>query len=818
MPSFNVDKLNKVLVDYEAALEKTRPDEIYKWLVTKHVSESWDLDAPDIKDMIDGALSNAGNLLAGGQYFPRQMLSQFAELDPEAVRFALKRLFDDRADLKSRMVEFDETASDLLVRLNADREKRGEELAKNHYQDARAMNAYLALAHPETYYLYKATMFADFAKAIDAIKPGNKFDKAVAFASLCNEVLEYLKEHKPQLIAKSDSLMSADLLAVDPEHHLLVQDIAYYVNYYAKTVKPSEIRNDSEPRQWTYAPGYNAEAWDDCLDEGIMVLGWDELGDFAEYASREEITDALRENEDPDASKKNDSLACWQFQHVLQPGDIIYARKGVNTIIGRGVVKSEASYAPDRANYRHVREVEWTHQGEWESPEQMAQKTLTDVTEYEAFVNSVEALFENSPAIEQQGETAYWWLVANRSIWSFADVEVGQEEDYTLRNEKGHPRRIQKHFLAAKPGDIIVGYESMPTTREHDDERMYFCKTRDIENGITFKMLKEDPILSKMEFMKNPNGSLFALTPEEFARIEELMEVEDSPVASVRDQYSDEEFLADVYMTPERLDDLKELLKRKRNIILQGSPGTGKTFCARRLAWVMMGEKDDSRIQMVQFHQNSTYDDFVYGYRPTEDGCFETRPGVFVEFCRKVSAHPEKDYFFIIDEINRANVSKVLGELLMLIESDHRGDSITLGVTGDRFSVPKNLFIIGMMNTADRGLALIDYALRRRFAFFEMEPALMNAHFREDVEGIGSERLMSLVDAVNKLNETIAADPALGSGFRIGHSYFCVGEDVGENIAEQIVRYELEPLINEYWFDDKDKAAQEIGKLKDAIK
>lgn len=827
MPSFDIEKLNKVLADYEASLEKTRPEEIYKWSITDHVMKSWSLDAPDIKDMIDEALSSTDNLLAGGQYFPRQMLSYFAWFDPETVRYALKRLFDDRTDLKTRMVEFDATAQDLLTRVNEDRAKKGEKPAKSHYQDARAMNAYLALAHPETYYLYKATMFADFAKAIDAFKPGNKFDKAVAFSALCDEVLEHLKEHHPDLIAKSDALIPADLLSADPEHHLLVQDIAYYVNYYAKTVKPSEVRADTEPHYWIYAPGYYAEAWDDCLNEGIMVLGWDQLGDYAEYASREAITDCLRELEDPDNSKKNDSLACWQFQHVIQPGDIIFARRGVSTFIGRGVVTSEASYAPDRAQYQHVRKVNWTHKGEWESPEQLGYKTLTDITEYKQSVINIEALFVDSQSNTAQTGIAYWWLVANRSIWSFADIEIGQEEDYTLKNEKGHPRRIQKHYLAAKPGDVIVGYESTPTlrvvamcevTREHDDERMYFKKTRDIDDGVTFKTLKEDPILSKMEFMKNPNGSLFALTPEEYAHIEELMEVEDSPVAANRDQYTDEDFLSDVYMSTEKYEDLKELLTRKRNLIIQGSPGTGKTFCARRLAWALMGEKDDSRIQMVQFHQNSTYDDFVYGYRPTDTGGFEPRPGTFVEFCRKAAAHPENDYFFIIDEINRANISKVLGELLMLIEADHRGEAVTLSITGERFSVPKNLFIIGMMNTADRGLALIDYALRRRFAFFEMEPALMETHFRAAAEAVGSERLMSLIDAVDKLNKTIAEDPALGSGFRIGHSYFCVKEDAGENIASQIVRYELEPLINEYWFDDKDKAEQEINKLKDAIK
>ncbi len=427
----------------------------------------------------------------------------------------------------------------------------------------------------------------------------------------------------------------------------------------------------------------------------------------------------------------------------------------------------------------------------------------------------------------QCAEHNYWLLVANPKIWSFAEIAVGGEQSYTLRNENGNLRRIQKNYLNAKSGDWVIGYESAPRKkvvslckicRDHDGQRMYFAKVRDYANPVTYEEMKDNSELAEMEFLKNPNGSFFKLTREEFEAIEQLAEEETSPlVAQESAPYSDADFLGEVYLGASDLANLKELLRRKKNLILQGAPGTGKTFAARRLAYAYMGCKDDSRIQQVQFHQGTAYDDVVYGYRPNDVGGFDPTPGVFVSFCRRAAQRPDDPFFFIVDEINRANISKVFGELLMLVEADHRGDEVTLTVSGERFFVPENVYLIGMMNTADRGLALIDYALRRRFAFFEMEPALCHPAFLSDVQARG-EKLERLVHAVANLNNEIVKDPALGRGFRIGHSYFCVGDDAPEDVAASIVEYELVPLIEEYWFDDDAKVAVERKRLEGAVK
>lgn len=408
----------------------------------------------------------------------------------------------------------------------------------------------------------------------------------------------------------------------------------------------------------------------------------------------------------------------------------------------------------------------------------------------------------------------YWWLNANPKIWSFSDIAVGETQAYTLYNENGNKRRIFQNFLDAKVGDVVIGYESNPVRQivaigrvsaEQDGEKLFFEKVETLSSPIDYAVLKECPELENMEYFRNPQGSLFKLTRSEYEFILDMIR-EENPIvtASSSDAYTKDDFLNEVYMTEERYKTLVNVLRNKKNIILQGAPGVGKTFAARRLAWSMMGEKDDSRIEFVQFHQNYSYEDFMMGYKPVEDG-FELKYGIFYRFCQKVANQPDKEFFFIIDEINRGNMSKIFGELLMLIEKDYRGTKMTLAYNGLPFSVPKNLYIIGMMNTADRSLAMIDYALRRRFSFFEIEPGFDSQGFISYQNGLNSETLDELISKVKELNRKIAADKSLGRGFCIGHSYFCGRDVCTDEWLHSVVDYDILPMLSEYWFDDENE-------------
>lgn len=588
-----------------------------------------------------------------------------------------------------------------------------------------------------------------------------------------------------------------------------------------------DVPKDGSKTYWLYSPGEKASKWPLCTSAGLMCIGWDAMGDLSEYASREEMRDAVKRHYPTDGSAVNDSLAVWQFANEMKPGDVVFAKRGMSKIIGRGIVESDYMFNDNLTDFKHIRKVKWTDVGEWDAIGKNAMKTLTNITQYSDYIEKLNHLIDGIN--EQPTETTdqhYWWLVANPKIWSISEMKVGDEQDYTLYNENGHQRRIFQHFLNAKEGDVVIGYESTPTkqvvglltiSKANDGKSVFFKKTETFPEPINYSTLRTTPGLENMEYMKNQQGSFFKVTADEYDIIMELVRGDNPiPKQENKEKYTKSNFLDEVYVSYLDYERLESLLLRKKNLILQGAPGVGKTFAAKRLAYAIMGEKDDCRVMQVQFHQNYSYEDFVMGYKPNEEGGFELKNGVFYRFCKRAAADSEHKYFFIIDEINRGNLSKIFGELLMLIENDYRDKPIQLAYKDEMFAVPSNLYIIGMMNTADRSLAMIDYALRRRFSFFEMKPGFNSPVFEEEIRKKTDPNLDNLVKAIVDLNKVIENDDSLGSGFCIGHSYLC---NLGYHYElENIVEYDIIPMLREYWFDNDNLFNQEAQKLRAAIK
>ena len=647
----------------------------------------------------------------------------------------------------------------------------------------------------------------------------------------------------------------------------------------------AESTQEQERGYWLYTPGEGAARWEEFRTAGIMALNWDRIGDPTSYPNEEAVIEALEAGYGDWGGRPTGAAGMIRdFTYTMRPGDVVYARRGPTEIIGRGVVRSEFRYDNARPAYRCVRDIEWTHVGSWPLDRRVGAVTLQRVTEDTSYNPAqLESLFRDRNAsgastasAQAQGvgdsdkakkqELQHWLYTPGEGAarweefrtagimalnWdrvgdlaSFPDKESLLDALYTHYGDwGGRPRRaadsVWDYIHAMKPGDIvyvrrsfneIVGRGVVRSDYRYDEDRSSFRAVRDVEwthvgswpleQRIGRLMLQR--LTENTKYTPDQLNALIGIEdPRSSSSVDERLGNNDLDEAD--EHYTSTDFLDEVFLSPEDLEQMLGLLRRKKNLILQGAPGTGKTFAAKRLAYALMGETDDSRVEVVQFHQSTAYEDVVVGLRPTAEGGFAAAEGVFARFCRRAAADPGRDYVFIIDEINRANISKAFGELLMLIEAEHRGEALRLPVSGELLSVPKRLHIIGMMNTADRGLALIDYALRRRFAFFEMGPALDHPGFLRHVEAVGSSRLEALVDVVRRLNQRIAEDEALGPGFQIGHSYLCLPagnpENPGGTDADvtSMVRYELEPLVREYWFDNPTAMDESIHELESIL-
>lgn len=588
---------------------------------------------------------------------------------------------------------------------------------------------------------------------------------------------------------------------------------------------PSEVdaissEAKSLPRIWLIATGNGGDRWNEFLKDGSMQISFSGMGDLRRYASKDAMAKQLSHLSRRGAKVPfQDSLACYQFLHEIKVGDVVVAKAGTKTVLGYGIVTGPYEYTSDNADthFSHRRSVEWKKTGNWPVTRErkLVTKTLTDITKNKDLLAYLEGLFETDlpPITVPDSSPSYWWLNCNPANVDITNLKVGDEIRVSALNDQGQQRKVHEYFFQARPGDFVVGYETtlrkrvaallqivQSLTLDKNNVELVLRKIDDPAKELYWNSLLEHRELAGAEPVRfNGIGSLSRLTKKEFEHIITLSGLSEStadpdPPAPV---VTAEEVAEKLFIDPEEIARWTTALNRKGQIIFYGPPGTGKTFTACEYALHLIGG-GRGFIETVQFHPAYSYEDFMQGIRPAamEDGTLSYRmtEGVFMNFCRMAEECGDDPCVLILDEINRANLSRVFGELMYLIE--YRDRSVRLAGNGREFRVPENVRIIGTMNTADRSIALVDHALRRRFAFIELRPeydVLRNWHRRNDT-GFDAGGLASVLQ---QLNGAIN-DPH----YEVGISFFLL-RDVADQI-EHIWRMEIEPYLGEYFLGRPD--------------
>ena len=786
MITIDQERLQKLVEEYKADFKENIPLELYKWEAVKNFQDNWDLDAEDFPAMLSRSLSKTENLLASMNNYPRRMIKQFAQRFPQDVKSLFVALYDETVNLKERIDAFIAGIEQIHMKWD------GKE-AKNHYHTFNVVSTYLWLRYPDKYYIYKPSVVKNLFDrlGINIKLTPLKANAVIKTFEVYDSISDYLLKDL-ELKAMFEEVMTSNCYP-DKLMKTATVDLGYYLKIKKKA--STQVTKTTEKKYWMYAPGENASKWSRCQEQSHICIGWDGLGDLSEITSLEDCRDALKDlYNNPDSSFMNDGLAVWEFSHVMQPGDVVYAKHGQNNIIGRGIVKSDYIYDSSQEDFYHIRKIEWTHIGKWEL-ENIVLKTLTDITKYPDYVNKIEAMIVEGKVEETKSNSyndmykAYINLLLNNHNLIFngapgtgktylakqvaaqiiyeGNVPESFEEDTKFIEQCGfvqfHPSYDYTDFvegLRPKNDNGNIGFERKDGTFKE------FCakalqnlldskKTvQTLQNELSVRDLLEGFINESME-----NETMF-----ETSGTKNAFYIIDNKEKSIIVRIPANEKTSEVSLPKS---DLTTLLENKVDI--KGG-GDIQTYFGRKYR-----TQPDSYVYVL-------YNELV-------------KKAVPLTKTKSVAPVSEKKFVFIIDEINRGEISKIFGELFFSVDPGYRGVKGKVQTQyqnliteddpfKDGFYIPENVYIIGTMNDIDRSVECMDFAMRRRFTFKEItaEESARNMELGTDA----TERMMSLNNAISEID-------GFNSSFHIGAAYF-----KGVDDFDALWELKLAGLLKEY--------------------
>ena len=784
-----VDTILQLIESYKEHIKISElQDELYKWELVKTYSGRPDTNATDflaeIKDLRFHNLVYAMGIA---------VLNHLAKSNPEELRQLFIKLFDENIDISERVTQFNVETLKLYRDL-------GETLS--HHQDERSIATYLTYKYPDKYTFYKNSIYQKYCKLI-GVKPAKTGQKFVHYLELIDDLIQNYILKDSELIEMVKSYIPE---YYDGTNHLiLAQDILF--QSFFKNEEPSDIDevkidlDANNKRYWLYAPGQNSEHWEEFYNEGIMALGWDDLGDLKQYETKAEIVLKLQELNETKMSKKNDATANYEFINGIAVGDIVIVKKGRGAILGYGEIESEYFYDDNRPEMKSCRRVNWIKKGFWETDHSLALKTLTDITNYNSDDENYEFYYEKlmglmTGEIIKKPKMKKIELPINQILYgppgtgkTYNTINKALEiiDPEFLELNKDKRSELIKRFNELKTKGQIV-FSTFHQSMSYEDF-VEGIKPVSVNDQVNYKIekgiFKRISIESEKYSLTSSDDSIDKKIDFEnrFDYLKNMLDEEDEKgleIPMTKKQY---------YITG--IDD-SHIKFRK------ASGGTSHDLVISVLRDIYLGKRKYNQAGLG-----------IY-YYPLIEALKRVKPTA--DF--KIAEVQNKEFVLIIDVINRGNVSQIFGELITLIEEDKRlGQEnelkVTLPYSKEEFGVPANLHIIGTMNTADRSVEALDTALRRRFSFIEMVPKpelIRTEGSLKAKNGILDEiDLVAVLHIINKRIEKI-----LDRDHMIGHSYFLKVKNLKG--LKGTFQNSIIPLLQEYFFGDYGKIGLVIGK------